>query len=689
MKKTTIDASLLPNIWLTWYTKKDTFYFNCATGEKQNHAEPWMYDRSKYNRNTHRLFNNGANITFAYLKYHEDIDALEIAAVKMDSTRKPVVHEWKYSSKYFIKKDKTVYDENGVIQDISQRFDMDANHPAWGFKGYLSLITRQHNNENCLKEFKKFLGNSFYTIGNGRSIDVQWMWHIQDWYQKQTNKVRGKGKQQKLADMLVSLPLSDTAGFGKKYPIKVIGDSHYTYRNTYIKGIMYFERINDEWSVIRMFNRDVVNENRIFECERMYINDDGTNRTVAFNNGEWIISSIHASGYGVYYNFVNKDEAMKQCNRLKYIIPLFEKDDNVDTKIRDYIFTTLQFPEIEQLIKLGYCKFAKNIATSNTPKADMKNVFGGYYNEKETSIIRKSGFNKHQFDAYMKDLAARDRYYYKYGKHAKSIELMRDFFGDEFIHMDNDSFDKYYNAFKSISSYIYQYNRNNLEVGMGLDYKRFINNLVRLSSKYGNAYQVVKDTIHAYNIINPVNRPEINWYFDDFSDVVRAHDALDEIRRTQEAERRAIYNMQEAERLKKLDEKRIKIDEERKKYEYEDDNFIIRLPKDSNEIVREGSVLRICIGGYTYSHAIGDTNLFFLRKKSNPDTPFYAIEMKNNAIIQIHGNCNKWLGNNPEAIPTVVRWLRKNGIICKETILTCTSTGYCSNAHYIKMPVVD
>jgi hypothetical protein len=142
--------------------------------------------------------------------------------------------------------------------------------------------------------------------------------------------------------------------------------------------------------------------------------------------------------------------------------------------------------------------------------------------------------------------------------------------------------------------------------------------------------------------------------------------------------------------MKREEEKRKEVDEKRKKYEYEDDSYVIRLPKDSNEIIREGSMQRICIGGYTSRHALGQTNLFFLRRKSNPETPFYAIEMNNtNNIVQIHGYCNKWLGCNPEAIPTVVRWLRKNGIKCNERILTCAATGYGMVNAYVPMPVVD
>lgn len=79
----------------------------------------------------------------------------------------------------------------------------------------------------------------------------------------------------------------------------------------------------------------------------------------------------------------------------------------------------------------------------------------------------------------------------------------------------------------------------------------------------------------------------------------------------------------------------------------------------------------------------------YIEVMRDPDMPFYAIEMnRNNQINQIHGYCNKWLGCDPDVIPTVVRWLRKNNIKCDEKILTCKSTGYCATREYVPMPVV-
>lgn len=279
----------------------------------------------------------------------------------------------------------------------------------------------------------------------------------------------------------------------------------------------------------------------------------------------------------------------------------------------------------------------------------------------------------------------RDGYYFRNGK-SRTITKLREIFGNDLSKIDNATFDKYLVGMDTVLATFYRDIIDTLDV----DKAKFWKNLVRLSEKDSTATRIVYDTITSYNALNIGSQPAINWVFDTVSDAVRAHDAIVELKAEQDRERRVMSNVSAAERRKKEDERRAKVDEERKHYEYEDDEFIIRLPKNVQEIVEEGSIQRICIGGYTTRHSVGDTNLFFLRKKDNENAPFYAIEMNNaKNIVQIHGFGNRWLGNNPEAIPTVMRWLRKNGIKCADTILTCKSTGYGSRNDYVPMPVID
>ncbi|MBR2492806.1 MAG: PcfJ domain-containing protein, partial [Paludibacteraceae bacterium] len=127
----------------------------------------------------------------------------------------------------------------------------------------------------------------------------------------------------------------------------------------------------------------------------------------------------------------------------------------------------------------------------------------------------------------------------------------------------------------------------------------------------------------------------------------------------------------------------------------EDDEFLIRLPLKLSEIIKEGSSLNQCVGGYVDRHANGDTTILFLRKKSDKDKSFYTIEChgtdpnKGIDVRQIHGQNNKWLGNNPEVVPFVLRWLRDKGIKCRDEIVLSTARGYSSwNATMIPKPEI-
>jgi hypothetical protein len=346
----------------------------------------------------------------------------------------------------------------------------------------------------------------------------------------------------------------------------------------------------------------------------------------------------------------------------------------------DYLVASIRFPEIEQISKLGYTNQMLDIVGSHQIKAALKHMFGGHYDDKEKNILRKVGMTKHQFDAYMSTSGNTRR---------KAMENMRIIFGDSWAHLDNASFDKYFNGCVQMARYFW-YSIDNYAYMIHVDANKFFKNLVRLYEKRDTVFQIVNDAINLYRQLTYGTAPDIDWYFDDVSDLVRAHDALVELRNIQLEERRVRQTIADEERNRQNEEKRAKIDEKRKALEYEDDNYIIRLPKNLAEIVREGSMQRICIGGYTGSHADGRTNIFFLRKKASEDAPFYAIEMGNDkSIRQIHGFGNKWLGNDPDAIPTVVRWLRKNGIACDEKILTCKATGYGRVNDYVDMPIVD
>ena len=84
----------------------------------------------------------------------------------------------------------------------------------------------------------------------------------------------------------------------------------------------------------------------------------------------------------------------------------------------------------------------------------------------------------------------------------------------------------------------------------------------------------------------------------------------------------------------------------RKRFEYEKGDLLLRQPESMDEIVHEGKALAHCVGGYAERHAKGITNILFIRKKSEPDKPYYTVEVDNSGVIrQCYGYKNNKAGN--------------------------------------------
>ena len=107
----------------------------------------------------------------------------------------------------------------------------------------------------------------------------------------------------------------------------------------------------------------------------------------------------------------------------------------------------------------------------------------------------------------------------------------------------------------------------------------------------------------------------------------------------------------------------------RQQYEYTDGVFLIRPPITQEEIVREGKLMKHCVGTYADKHMKGTTDILFMRRCDKPDTPLYTIEIKDgferqirgerNGVVktaaekQFHNNWLAWVraGSNPEDKP--------------------------------------
>lgn len=68
--------------------------------------------------------------------------------------------------------------------------------------------------------------------------------------------------------------------------------------------------------------------------------------------------------------------------------------------------------------------------------------------------------------------------------------------------------------------------------------------------------------------------------------------------------------------------------------------YMIVVPKDAQDIRREGEKQHHCVGTYVERVAKGETMILFVRKVKEPETPFYTMEWKNGKVVQCRGKRN-------------------------------------------------
>jgi hypothetical protein len=219
------------------------------------------------------------------------------------------------------------------------------------------------------------------------------------------------------------------------------------------------------------------------------------------------------------------------------------------------------------------------------------------------------------------------------------------------------------------------------------DNVRILNKLSNISEKEGreNSITLFYDTIKMYRslLLSDIsgefhcNAGDIDiWDFDDKNDILRIHNAICDLYNQMEAQRTARKKNMKADDPIFKERQRIR----KEKYECTDGIFSIVVPKEMTEISKEGVRLHHCVGSYAQFVFHGYTDILFLRRNEELDTSFYTIEVQNGRLQQIHGLYNRWLGNSPEAIPFVYKWLNERGIVFEKKMLLNTGKGYCSGS---------
>lgn len=132
-----------------------------------------------------------------------------------------------------------------------------------------------------------------------------------------------------------------------------------------------------------------------------------------------------------------------------------------------------------------------------------------------------------------------------------------------------------------------------------------------------------------------VYRPrELKRRHDELVEEIRKHQMIEQIKRNKEANEEYARKMRE-----KFPGAEENLEAVRRKFEYQDEEYMIRVPKSLTEIAQEGNALHHCAGAserYYERIMKNETYICFLRRMAEPDIPFYTIEVEPGGTIRQH-----------------------------------------------------
>lgn len=295
-------------------------------------------------------------------------------------------------------------------------------------------------------------------------------------------------------------------------------------------------------------------------------------------------------------------------------------------------------PNIENLVKGGFAKFVNSLIV------ECSNYTTSYYYERNTITFDVRKINKyinleqvrpHLILGVEKDkllliskLSVNQFFIYKYVKQTEKHELSEEFFklkdGTEL----NKEVEFFSNCFKGIKPHYFK-TVNYIAKQNKLCKEKSLINLQYLKDYWGSLYEVYGE--YPAELLYP-------------KDLKNAHD-------------RTLLLVKEKEDAKL--NKQIKTRAEKLKamiFEDRELGLMIFPASSHSDLIKEGKILDHCVARYADSVAKGNTAIFFIRKKSDQDIPFFTLEYRNGMVIQNRGRKN--CGRTKEVISFEKKWLK-------------------------------
>lgn len=678
----TPDSNLTPDVIIKWdktksyhtewgekIVEKSPVFYCPKTGEVEflerapaNYKYDYLFDNLDDIRNPYTA-NEKISVTTAkpkifsyYGKYHQKIGALEIASIIMKGGRSKDGEKrtWEYTDinneRYFLFKDGETIKGFSYLQKDGKFYDKTLRH--WLQTDLSQNIHNKYFDKQSLAFFR------FEATEEWLRRKAYWIpFRVGRWYEKvaerpvKENSVKkALMKSEELVDFsneyLFSLfKVSDSGVVCVPYKDGVL-IRYYTSSKYLPQKLLYMEKY-----------RFFFNEKEEFILKK----SDNKWVSCAANNCYHSCTAEHI----VNFNELRKIKRIDRC----VDVLLNNEFLNKESFLVNLIYT-LKYPIVEKLGKAGYKYLMSKMIWS--PTTLLRDKFGTTP-KKTGTLYENLGVNKIQ-------LKMLEQFRDPYKNTLPSIEFIKQIGGDDVIHWDEKKSRKIFKFASQAGNWsglvltenylgAPDYLRWNLKGFTPTDQdKKNLKNLINLQDKNHDVdvIRLFRDTVYTmcdrvHEILPNMNPFEarslrdLQWMHDQYTNIANAQ---------------RFNNLKKDGRWEKFNKKRIEM------YEKVGDEFEIVVPREPVDIINEGANLNHCVGGYLESVASGYKTILFLRKVSEPDKSFYTIEVGKSNIIQIHGNHNRWLGNNPEAIQFVIDWLKDVQIYCSLRILFNLGQGY-------------
>lgn len=591
-----------------------------------------------------------------YGKYHKAIDAFEIAQIEMQGNRgkEGDVRVWQYSD---INHERYFLFNNGEAVRGFTYLEKDGKYYNKALKHWLqSEIAQNIYNRYFDKQALIFFQTKFKEEYSGR--ETYWRpCGVSSWYGKVTPRPTNPNSAKENLLKSVDLPEYNSTYLLQCFKNSERGTICVPYQDGVIVRYYTQSKFTHQYQEIYRF---------FFSEKEEFILKDALNK--------WISCSTNNCYACCPINESVNWEVLKTVKRINRIYNMWVTGDWGSSNAFQTLVILLKYPIVEKTYKSGYLGLAKKLVQS--PNTTLREIFDTA-SKKTGSIYSNLGMNKVQLNLLEEIL--------RQNNPLPKATFLKDLGGDDLIHWDETKSRKYFtfaslcnNSFTGLIFWTNELNIPTYYGGYGTrnhsitdEEKKKVQKVVNLQAKNPTVdiVKLFKDTV--FSMCSSVREilPNMNPYdARTFRDLNWMHEQYIEIGNAKRWQRTV-----NPEKWERLNQKRIEV------YEKIGEDFEIIVPRKPAEIVNEGAMLNHCVGGYVDSVASGLKTILFLRKVSEPNKSFYTIEVTDSRVVQIHGNHNRWLGNNPEAIQFVIDWLEETKTTCAYNILFNLGQGYCGS----------